>query len=89
MTDVVILLRVLGECLNGGSKLSNVSSFIILCSGEGLTSLHENKRADFSGERSTMKLSGVSIFRKYENRSRPRPGIYRSIFITRQTPRLL
>ena len=36
-----------------------------------------------------MKLSGVSIFVKYENRDRPCPRIYRSIFITRQAPRLL
>ena len=40
MIDVLILQRVLGECRNGGSKLSNVSSFIILCSGESLTSFH-------------------------------------------------
>ena len=40
MIDVVIPLRVLGECRNGGSKLSNVSSFIILCSGGSLTSFH-------------------------------------------------
>ena len=104
MIDVVLLLRVLGECRNVGSKLSTFSSFLILCSGESLTyvssfiilysgesltSFHKNKRADFSGQRSTMKLSGMSIFVKYENRGRPCPRIYRSIFITRQTPRLL
>ena len=89
MIDVVLLLRVLGECCNGGSKLSTFSSFLILYSGGSLTSFHKNKRADFSGERSTMKLSGVSIFVKYEKRGHPCPRIYRSIFITRQTPRLL
>ena len=67
MADVVLLLQVLGECRNGGSKLSSFSSFLILYSSESLTSFHKNKRADFSGERSTMKLSGVSIFVKYEN----------------------
>ena len=64
MIDVVLLLQVLGECRNVGSKLSTFSSFLILYSGESLTSFHKNKRANFSGERSTMKLSGVSIFCK-------------------------
>ena len=75
MIDVVLVLQVLGECRNVGSKLSTFSSFLILCSGGSLTSFHKNKRADFSGERSTMKLSGVSIFVKYENRGRPCPRI--------------
>ena len=66
--------------LCSGESLTYVSSFIILYSGESLTCFHRNKRADFSGEISTMKLSGMSIFVKYKNRGRPCPRIYRSIF---------
>ena len=40
MIDVVLLLQVLGECRNVGSKLPTFSSFLILCSGESLTSFH-------------------------------------------------
>ena len=50
------------ECRSGGNKLSNVRSFIILRSGEGLTSFSINNRTDFFGEKSKMKLSGVSFF---------------------------
>ena len=63
MIDVVFLLRVLGECRNGGIKLSTVSSFIILLySGESLTSFHKNKRADFSGERVHWSFPGCLYF---------------------------
>ena len=34
--------------------------FIILHSGEGLTSFNKNYRANFSGEKTTMKLPGKS-----------------------------
>ena len=37
---------------------------IILWSGEGLTSSDKENSANFSGEKSTVKLSGVSIFLK-------------------------
>ena len=37
---------------------------IILLSGEGLTSSDKENSANFSGEKSTVKLSGVSIFLK-------------------------
>ena len=43
--------------------LSNVRSFIILLSGEGLTSFSINKPTSFFGEKSKLKLSGVSFFR--------------------------
>ena len=60
----------------------NVRSYH-LRSGEGLTSFNKNNRANFSGEKSEMKLSGVSIFLAYAKklkikcrpRSRPRPRI--------------
>ena len=51
--------------------------------GEGLTSFNGNKCANFCGEKSTMKLSDVFIFRekarklkiKFRPPSRPRPQI--------------
>ena len=49
------------ECRSGGNKLTDVRSFIILRSGEGLTSFSVNNRTDFFGEKSTMKLSLVSV----------------------------
>ena len=50
------------ECRGGGSKLSNIRSFIILLLGKGLTSFNKNNCANFAGEKMTMKLSGVSLF---------------------------
>ena len=50
MVAVVILPRVWQECGSGGNELSNVSSFIILRSGEGLTSFKKGNSANFSGE---------------------------------------
>ena len=49
---------------SGGNKLSTVRGFIIMQSGEGLTSFDKDSRAHFSSEKKkcTMKLSGVSIF---------------------------
>ena len=51
---------------SGGNKLSNVRGFIIMQSGEGLTSFDKDSSAHFSSEKKkkkcTMKLSGVSIF---------------------------
>ena len=48
---------------SGGNKLSDVRSFIILLSEEGLTFFNNDNSANFSGEKkSTMKNSGVSIF---------------------------
>ena len=48
---------------NGGNKLSNVRSIIILLSAEGLTSFTINKRINVFDEKSKMKLSGrVSFF---------------------------
>ena len=43
-------------------SVSNVRSFSILQSGEGSTSFNNDNSANFSGEKSTMKISGVSIF---------------------------
>ena len=44
---------------------TNVSSFIILLSGEGLTSFSINNRTNFFGEKKKVKkkLSGVFFFR--------------------------
>ena len=49
---------------SGGNKLSTVRGFIIMQSGEGLTSFDKDSRAHFSSEKKKcmMKLSGVSIF---------------------------
>ena len=47
MIAVVILLRVLRECRGGGNKLSNVRSFSILRSEEGLTSCNKDNGANF------------------------------------------
>ena len=39
------------ECRSGGNKFSNVRSFIILLSGEGLTSFCLINRTNFFGEK--------------------------------------
>ena len=57
---VATLQRVLAS-RSGGNKLSSVRSFIILRSGESLTSFIINNRTNFLGEKSKMKLSGVSF----------------------------
>ena len=49
MVAVVTLLRVLARMSNGENKLSNVTSFIILQSGEGVTSFSKGNSANFSG----------------------------------------
>ena len=51
MIAVVISRRVLARCRSDGNKLSSVKSFIILLSGEGLTSLNKNNCDNFSGEK--------------------------------------
>ena len=51
------------KCRSGRNKLSNVRSFIILPSGEGLTSLSVKNRTNFFSEKSKMNLSGVSFFK--------------------------
>ena len=63
MVTVVILLGVLARMYsNGGNKFSNVRSFIILLSEEGLTSFSTNNRTNFLGEKKCkIKLSGVSL----------------------------
>ena len=53
-TDDVVVART--------SLIPNVRSFIILLLGEGLTSFKKNNRANLSGEKSTIKLSGVHVF---------------------------
>ena len=57
---VVILLRVLARYRSGVNKLSNIRSFIILLSGEGLTPFSINNRPSVFGEKK-MKLSRVSF----------------------------
>ena len=46
----------------GTTELSNVRSFIILLSGEGLTFFSINNRTNFLMKKCEMKLSGVSFF---------------------------
>ena len=62
MVAVVSLLRVLARMSSGGSKLSNVRSFITWRSGEGVTTFTTGKGANFSSENGKMKLSGESMF---------------------------
>ena len=62
MVAVVTLLRVLARRRSGENKLSNVRSFIILQSEEGVISFTKGNSAKFSGENGKLKLSGESIF---------------------------
>ena len=65
MKAIVILLLVLARMLYWWDKVSIVRGFIILRSGEGLTSLNKDNSDDFFGEKKkkqTIKLSGVTIF---------------------------
>ena len=45
-----------------GNKLSNVKGFVILWPVEGLTSFNKDNSANFSGEKSMVKLSEVFSF---------------------------
>ena len=53
-----------------------LGDFISLRSGEGLTSFNEKNRANFSGKKTAMKLSGVLTFweyvKKFKVKFRPR-----------------
>ena len=62
MVAIIILLQVCG-----GNKLSkfNVRSFVIYQLGYGFTSFNKDSSANFSGEKSTIKISKVSILRVY------------------------
>ena len=51
MKAIVILLLVLARMLYWWDKVSNVRGFIILRSGEGLTSLNKDNSDDFFGEK--------------------------------------
>ena len=51
MIAVVILLLVLARMLYWSNKLSNARRFIILRSGEGLTSLNKDNSDNFFGEK--------------------------------------
>ena len=44
------------------NKLSNVKGFVILWPVEGLTSINKDNNTNFSGEKSTAKLSKVFSF---------------------------
>ena len=63
MVAVVILQRVFSRmsCFDE-NKISNSKSFIILRSGERVTSFTKNNNANFSSENGKMKLSGKSTF---------------------------
>ena len=61
LADVTVL-RVLARMSGGGSKLTNVRSFITWRSGEGATPFTKDNSAYFSSENGKMKLSGESIF---------------------------
>ena len=55
MKAIVILLLVLARMLYWWDKVSNVRGFIILRSGEGLTSLNKDNSDDFFGEKKKNK----------------------------------
>ena len=59
-TDVILT----GQC---ESHFTTSFSANAICerSGEGFTSFNGNKLSNLCGEKSTMKLSGVSIFREH------------------------
>ena len=59
MVAIIILLQVCG-----GNKLSkfNVRSFVIYQLGYGFTSFNKDSSANFSGEKSTIKISKVLYF---------------------------
>ena len=59
---VVILLRVLARCRSGVNKLSNIRSFIILLSGEGLTPFSINNRPSVFGEKKNEAFQGVFLW---------------------------
>jgi len=60
---VFMLPRVKQECCSGVNKLSNVGSFIILLSGEGLTSFNKDNSTNFSGEKKYSEaFRGVLFF---------------------------
>ena len=74
MIAVVILLLGLARMLYWWDKVSNVGRFIILRSGEGLTSLNKDNSDNFFGEKKkkkTIKLSGVTIFWEYVKQLHP------------------
>ena len=74
MKAIVILLLVLARMLYWWDKVSNVRGFIILRSGEGLTSFNNDNSDDFFGEKKkkqTIKLSGVTIFWEYVKKLHP------------------
>ena len=49
---------------SGGNKLTNVKSFFSLRSGEGFNLSHKDNSASFLVEKSSMKLSELSSFRR-------------------------
>ena len=72
MIAIVILLRVLRKCRSGGEELSNVRSFTILLSGEGLTSLSILTLLACLVKKSKMKLlKNVKVKVRVRTRSRP------------------
>ena len=63
--DIFIPLRVLGRVV----AETCYQMLEVLRPGEGLTSFNKDNSGNYSGEKSTMKLSGVSIFREYAKRT--------------------
>ena len=63
MIAVVILLTSFSENVAvAEASYQMLESFIILQSGKGLTCFNKDNSDHYSGEKSTMKLSGVSVF---------------------------
>ena len=58
----IILSRVLARMSYWRRKLSNVGIFLILRSGEGLTSFNKITVLTFLVKKSSVKLTGVSFF---------------------------
>jgi len=53
------------KLLMGETNYQMLKVLLFLRSGEGLTSSNKDNSANFSGEKSTMKHSGVSTFLQY------------------------
>ena len=69
MIAIIILPQFLARIYGrGGNKSSNVRGFIILPSGEGLTSPSIKMKVLTFLVKSTMKLSRMSIFLEYEKK---------------------
>ena len=57
------------QCLSGGNKLLHVRSFIILRSGEGLTSFNKNNGANFPSKKKNKPSEVRCLFSEYATKT--------------------